>query len=61
MREKKSRKKKLAGCFEELEEFNRVITQRSVRKSGNEYIRIFYGSARSLNKQEKETLRRKKS
>ena len=57
MRAKKSKKKRLIGYFEELEEFNRVITQRAVRKSGKEYVRIFYGNARSLNKQKEEILR----
>ena len=53
----KNRKKKLAGCFEELEEFNRIIMQKSTRESGKEYIRVFYGNTRSLNKQKEEVLR----
>ena len=36
MKAKKSKKKRLTGYFEEIEEFNRVIIQLAVRKSGKE-------------------------
>ena len=57
MKLKKKKRMKIAGYFEELEQFNREIEHGAVRMSGKEYVRIFYGNVRSLNKEKEEILR----
>ena len=51
------KKKKLKGYFEEVEKFNEIIRKRSKRESGKEFVKVFYGNTRSLNKQKEEVLR----